>query len=137
MEVQTLSAKLEEFIRTAGHSSQNLRAEAKAYHTKELEALTSYSERVDQQFQRIQDSLRIINAKDDVSAEALGILHNIVTESQETLKSSFAAWSDGIRTSSQVLSKELCATNQKSFVAVSMTSGDPITRLIYLRWKTL
>ncbi|KAI6108999.1 P-loop containing nucleoside triphosphate hydrolase protein [Pisolithus croceorrhizus] len=116
-EVQALSDKLEEFIKVAAHSTQSLRAEAKTYHTRELETLTSYSERIDQQSQRIQDSLRLINAKDDASAEALGILHNAVKDSQETLKSSFAAWSDALRTSSQTLSTELYAANQSNFAA--------------------
>ncbi|KAI6005931.1 P-loop containing nucleoside triphosphate hydrolase protein [Pisolithus albus] len=117
-EVQTLSDKLEEFIKVAAHSTQNLRAEAKTYHTKELETLTNYSDRIDQQSQRIQDSLRIINAKDDASAEALKILHNAVKDSQETLKSSFAAWSDALRASSQALSTELYVANQCNFTAV-------------------
>ncbi|KAI6167000.1 P-loop containing nucleoside triphosphate hydrolase protein [Pisolithus thermaeus] len=117
-EVQALSDKLEEFIKVAAHSTQSLRAEAKTYHTRELETLASYSERIDQQSQRIQDSLRLINAKDDASAEALGILRNAVKDSQETLKSSFAAWSDALRTSSQALSAELYAANQSNFAAV-------------------
>lgn len=117
-EVQALSAKLDEFIKTADHSTQNLRAEAKIYHTKELEILTSHSERIDQELQRVQNSLRIINAKDDVSAEALGILHNAVKDSQEALKSSFTAWSDSLRTSSQTLSEQLYAANQGNFTAV-------------------
>ncbi|KAI6022678.1 kinesin motor domain-containing protein [Pisolithus marmoratus] len=115
---RSLSDKLEEFIKGLALSTQNLRAEAKTYHTRELETLTSHSERIDQQLQRIQDSLRIINAKDDASAEALGILRNVVKDSQETLKSSFAAWSDALRTSSQTLSTELYAANQSNFAAV-------------------
>ncbi|KAG1715697.1 hypothetical protein ID866_1460 [Astraeus odoratus] len=118
VEVQTLSAKLDEFIKTTGHSTQNLRAEAKTYHTKELEILRSHSERIDQQLQRIQDSLRLINAKDDVSAEALGVLHAAVKDSQDTLKSSFAAWSESLRGSSQTLAKELCTANRTNLTAV-------------------
>ncbi|KIJ69381.1 hypothetical protein HYDPIDRAFT_145382 [Hydnomerulius pinastri MD-312] len=117
-EVQSLSAKLEEFIKTSGHTTQNLRTEAKTYHTKELEILTSHSERIDQQLQRIQDCLRVINAKDDASAEAMGMMQNAVKDSQETLKSSFAAWSDSLRTSSQTLCKELYSANQSNFAAV-------------------
>ncbi|KAG1756753.1 P-loop containing nucleoside triphosphate hydrolase protein [Suillus paluster] len=117
-EVQSLSTKLEEFIKTAGHSTQTLRAEAKQFQTKELEILTSHSERIDQQLQRIQDSLRIINAKDDVSAEALAAMQNAVKESQETMKSSFSSWSDGLRTTSQTMCKELCAANQSNFASL-------------------
>ncbi|KAF8844950.1 kinesin-domain-containing protein [Paxillus ammoniavirescens] len=117
-DAQVLSAKLDEFIKIAGHNTQNLRTEAKTYHTKELEILTSHSERIDQQLQRIQNSLRVINAKDDASTEALGIVQNAVKDSQETFKGSFAAWSDSLRTSSQTLSKELYSANQSNFVAV-------------------
>ncbi|KAL4067644.1 P-loop containing nucleoside triphosphate hydrolase protein [Scleroderma citrinum] len=117
-EVQTLATKLDEFIKTADHSTQSLRAEAKSYHTKELDILTSHSERIDQDLQRVQNSLRIINAKDDVSAEALGILHNAVKDSQETLKGSFAAWSESLRTSSHTLAEQLYAANQGNFAAV-------------------
>lgn len=118
--MQALSTKLDEFIKTADHSTQSIRAEAKIYHTKELEILTSHSERVDQGLQRVQNSLRIINAKDDASAEALGILQNAVKDSQEALKSSFAAWSDSLRTSSLILSRQLYAANQENFAAVRM-----------------
>ncbi|KIK96808.1 hypothetical protein PAXRUDRAFT_825572 [Paxillus rubicundulus Ve08.2h10] len=117
-DVQVLSAKLDEFIRVAGHNTQNIRTEAKTYHTKELEILTNHSERIDQQLQRIQDSLRVINAKDDASTEALGIVQNAVKDSQETFKGSFAAWSDSLRTSSQTLCKELYSANQSNFIAV-------------------
>lgn len=134
--MQALSAKLDEFIKTADHSTQNLRAEAKIYHTKELEILTSHSERIDQELQRVQNSLRIINAKDDVSAEALGILHNAVKDSQEALKSSFTAWSDSLRTSSQTLSEQLYAANQGNFTAVRIDQIFRFLRLPYPKVET-
>ncbi|KAG2144941.1 P-loop containing nucleoside triphosphate hydrolase protein [Suillus cothurnatus] len=117
-EVQSLSTKLEDFMKTAGHSTQTLRAEAKQFQTKEFEILTSHSERIDQQLQRMQDSLRIINAKDDVSAEAITAMQNAVKESQETMKSSFSAWSDSLRTTSQTICKELYAANQSHFASL-------------------
>ncbi|KAF9246508.1 P-loop containing nucleoside triphosphate hydrolase protein [Melanogaster broomeanus] len=117
-EVQALCVKLDDFIKTAGHNTQNIRMEAKTYHTKELEILTGHSERIDQQLQRIQDSLRVINSKDDASVEALGIMQNVVKDSQETFKSSFAAWSESLRTGSQTLCKELYFANQSNFVAI-------------------
>lgn len=117
-ELATLSAKLDDFMKTAGHSTQNLRTETKAFHTKEHEIMTAHSERIDQQLQRIQDSLCVINAKDDASAEAIGIMQSAVRESQDTIRSSFAAWSDGLRRSSQVLCNELYSMNQSNFAAV-------------------
>ncbi|KAG1753481.1 P-loop containing nucleoside triphosphate hydrolase protein [Suillus lakei] len=117
-EVQSLSTKLDDFMKTAGHSTHTLRTEAKQFQTKEFEILTNHSERIDQQLQRIQDSLRIINAKDDVSAEALTAMQNAVKESQETMKSSFSAWSDTLRTTSQMICKELYAANQSNFTSL-------------------
>lgn len=117
-EVVALSAKLNDFIKTAGHSTESLRTEAKAYHNKEHEITTAHSERIDQQLQRIQDSLRVINAKDDASAEAIGIMQSVVRESQDTIKSSFAAWSDSLRKSSQTLCHGLYSMNQSNFAAV-------------------
>ncbi|KAG2138000.1 P-loop containing nucleoside triphosphate hydrolase protein, partial [Suillus clintonianus] len=117
-EVQSLSTKLDDFMKTAGHSTQTLRAEAKQFQTKEFDILTSHSERIDQQLQRIQDSLRTINTKDDASAEALTAMQNAVKESQETMKSSFSAWSDSLRTTSQTMCKELYAANQSNFASV-------------------
>ena len=117
-ELAALSAKLDEFVKTAGHSTENLRAEAKAYHAKEHEIMTAHSERIEQQLQRIQDSLRVINAKDDASAEAIGIMQSAVRESQDTIRSSFTAWSDGLRRSSQALCTELYSMNQSNFAAV-------------------
>lgn len=109
-------------MKTAGHSTQTLRAEAKQFQTKEFEILTSHSERIDQQLQRIQDSLRIINTKDDASAEAFTAMQNAVKESQETMKSSFSAWSDTLRTTSHMMCKELCAANQSNFASVCLDS---------------
>ncbi|KAG1875275.1 P-loop containing nucleoside triphosphate hydrolase protein [Suillus tomentosus] len=117
-EVQSLSTKLEDFMKTSGHSTQMLRIEAKQFQTKEFEILTSHSERIDQQLQRIQDSLRIINTKDDASTEALTAMQNAVKESQETMKSSFSAWSDSLRTTSQTMYKELYAANQSNFASL-------------------
>ncbi|KAG1853753.1 P-loop containing nucleoside triphosphate hydrolase protein [Suillus subalutaceus] len=117
-EVQSLSTKLEDFMKTASHSTQTLRAEAKQFQTKEFEILTSHSERIDQQLQRIQDSLRIINAKDDVSAEAIATMQNAVKESQETMKSSFSAWSDSLRTTSQMMYNEVYIANQSNFASL-------------------
>jgi kinesin family protein 11 len=105
-------------MRTAGHSTETLRAEVKAYHNKEHENMTAHSERIDQQLQHIQDSLRVINAKDDASAEAISIIQSAVRESQDAVKSSFAAWSDGLRRSSQALCNELHSMNQTNFAAV-------------------
>lgn len=105
-------------MKTAGHSTQTLRAEAKQFQTKELEILTSHSERVDQQLQRIEDSVRIINTKDDASAEALTAMQNAVKESQETMKSSFSAWSESLRTTCHMMCKDLCATNESNFASV-------------------
>jgi len=117
-EVQSLSTKLEEFIKTAGHSTQTLRAEAKQFQMKELEILTSHSERIDQQLLRIQDSMRIINTKDDASVEALATIQNAVKESQDTMKSSFSSWSESLRTTCQMMCKDLYAANQSNFASV-------------------
>ncbi|KIK74862.1 hypothetical protein PAXRUDRAFT_19467 [Paxillus rubicundulus Ve08.2h10] len=95
--------------------------EAKTYHTKELELLTSHSEHIDQQLQCIQDSLHVINVNDDGSTEALGIVQNAIKGSQETFKGSFTAWSDSLCTSSQTLCKELYSANQSNFVTVEDT----------------
>lgn len=117
-ELAALSVKLDEFIKTAGHSTENFRTEAKAYHAKEHEIMTAHSERIDQQLQRVQDSLRVINTKDDASAEAMGIMQSTVRDSQDTIRSSFAAWSDSLRRSSQALCNNLYSMNQSNFAAV-------------------
>ncbi|KAG9318495.1 kinesin-domain-containing protein [Chiua virens] len=117
-EVAALSARLDGFMKTAGHSTETLRAEAKAYHTKEHEIITAHSQWIDQQLQRIQDSLRVVNAKDDASAEAIGIMQNAVRESQDIIKSTFATWSAGVHRSFQLLCDEMCAVNQSNFSAL-------------------
>lgn len=105
-------------MKTAGHSTQTLRAEAKQFQAKELEILTSHSERIDHQLQRIQDSFRIINTKDDASGEALIAMQNAVKESQEATKSSFSSWSESLRMTCQMMCTDLCATNQSNFASV-------------------
>jgi len=85
---------------------------------KELEILTSHSERIDQQLLRIQDSMRIINTKDDASVEALATIQNAVKESQDTMKSSFSSWSESLRTTCQMMCRDLYAANQSNFASV-------------------
>ncbi|KAH7914713.1 P-loop containing nucleoside triphosphate hydrolase protein [Hygrophoropsis aurantiaca] len=118
VDVQFLSEKIDEFTKLSGQSAQNLRAEVKQHQAKELEILSSHSERIDLQLQRMQDSLKVIGSKDDVSMEALKIMQKAVSTSQETMKSSFAAWSEGLRSNCQNLCQDLVSINQINFTAV-------------------
>lgn len=93
--------------------------------------MIAHSERIDQQLKRIHDALRVINAKDDASAEAIGIMQTAVRESQDTIKSSFAAWSDGLRRNSQALCSELYTMNQSNFAAVGQIPNRSSRKLKY------
>ncbi|EGN95950.1 hypothetical protein SERLA73DRAFT_170393 [Serpula lacrymans var. lacrymans S7.3] len=126
-EVQVLSAKLDEFIKTSAHNAQKLQTEARQFQTKELETLTSHSQRIDQQLQRLQDYLKTIQSKDEASSEGIAATQRAAQEMQGNLRATFDGWSESLRASCDVMCQELYssalsdyATAEDMFKAMGM-----------------
>ncbi|KII88479.1 hypothetical protein PLICRDRAFT_161615 [Plicaturopsis crispa FD-325 SS-3] len=117
-EAHNLSTKLDEFIKTSTQNTLKLRAEAKQYQTKELQALANHSERIDQQLQRVQDALSVIQSKEDVSTEALASIQIIVKETHESFQSGFVAWSESLKATCAAMCKEVEASSMTGLSTV-------------------
>ncbi|EIW85175.1 kinesin-domain-containing protein [Coniophora puteana RWD-64-598 SS2] len=117
-DVQRLTSALEAFNKTFSSHAEKLRSEIKQFQTKELESMSSHSERIDHQLKRVQDSLKVIQTKDEVSADALVVMQNAVQESQTTLKSGFVAWSESLRSTCKTVSKESFDSNLANLTAI-------------------
>jgi kinesin family protein 11 len=120
VEVKSLSAKLEEFIKASNQSTMKLRAEAKQYQTKELEILAGQSEQIDTQLQRVQDALQVIQTKDAISNEAVAVIQSAVKDAQESFKNGFATWSETLRKSCEVICNKLQTTGGNDLGTVSL-----------------
>jgi kinesin family protein 11 len=113
-----LSHKLEDFIKSSSRSTLKLCSEAKQFETKELDALAAHSERIDQQLQRVQEALGVIQAKDGADSEALGVVQSVLKETHETFKSGFGAWGESSRKSCEGMCKEAELAGVGGFTAV-------------------
>ncbi|KAJ6496722.1 kinesin 2 [Mycena vitilis] len=113
-----LSRKLEEFLKSSSQSTTKLRTEAKQFEVKELQALASHSERIDQQLKRIQSALVVVHAKDTAEAEALVLVQNAVKETHETFHVGFAAWATTLKTSCETTCSQANDVGLEAFAAV-------------------
>jgi kinesin family member 11 len=103
----TLSQKLDDFVKLISQSALKLRSEGQDFQTKELRTLASYTERVDQQFLRLQHALLAIQSSDASEAEALDVVRKILAETHQTFKTSFGAWSERFKRTCEELSTDV------------------------------
>lgn len=72
--------------------------------------MNSYSERVAEQMQRVQEALQTIQAKDEISAEAINVVQSAVKEAHDSVRTGFTTWSEKFRLSNA----SLCAEVEKT-----------------------
>ncbi|KAJ7109400.1 kinesin 2 [Mycena epipterygia] len=113
-----LSRKLDEFLKASSQSTTKLRAEAKEFEAKELEALAGHSERIDQQLKRMHAALAAVHAKDTAEAEALAIVQNVLKETHETFHVGFAAWGSTLKRSCETTCNEVNVAGLEAFATV-------------------
>ncbi|KAF7323016.1 Kinesin motor domain-containing protein [Mycena chlorophos] len=100
----SLARKLDEFVKSSTQTTAKLRADAKQFEAKELEALAGFSERVNGQLQRIQAALTVVQSKDTAEGDALAIIKQVVKETHETFQVGFSAWSVSLKKTCQTAS---------------------------------
>lgn len=98
-EMQNFSSALEKFVHSASQSAATLRSDAEQHQTKELEALTNYSDRIGEQIRRVNETLQVIQAKDEASSEAVSVIESAINEAHQAIKTGFASWSETFRVS--------------------------------------
>ncbi|THH16360.1 hypothetical protein EW146_g4276 [Bondarzewia mesenterica] len=109
-ETQNFSTQLDKFIKSSVQSAAQLRSEAEQHQTKELETLANHSDRISEQILRVQEVLQTIQAKDDVSSEAVSVIQSAVKEAHESIKTGFFSWSERFRVSNA----SICAQVEKA-----------------------
>ncbi|KAJ3559108.1 hypothetical protein NM688_g534 [Phlebia brevispora] len=125
-EAREFTSKLDDFVKVSNQHVINIRTEGEQYRTKELEALAGFSARLDQQLEKLQESLKLVQAKDAVVDEAMESVKTTVEETQEGIKSSFGNWAETLQRHCENSCKEAekstaasCAMVEKAFKSLS------------------
>lgn len=121
-ETQRFSAELDVFIKNTTQGLAKLRYDEDQYQTRELENLAGLRSRVNHQIQRVQDVMALIQAKDEVSAEALGSAQTAVKEAHDSIRSTFSSWSDRFEKSGLSFRVDLERSTTDGFQAVRIIS---------------
>ncbi len=129
-ETQRFSAELDVFIKNTTQGLTKLRSDENQYQAKELENLIGLKGRVNDQIQRVQDVMALIQAKDEVSAEALGSAQTAVKEAHDSIRSTFFSWSDRLEKSGLSLRGDLERSSTDGFQAVRIISAISVTRMM-------
>lgn len=129
-ETQRFSAELDVFVKNTSQGLAKLRSDEDQYQAKELENLASLRGRVNDQIQRVQDVMSLIQAKDEASAEALGSAQTAVKEAHDSIRSVFSSWSDKLEKSGHSLRVDLERSSTSGFQAVRIISTILVIRMI-------
>jgi len=129
-EMQRFSAELDVFIKNATQGLAKLRYDEGQYQTKELENLAGLRSRVNDQILRVQDVMALIQAKDEVSSEALGSVQTAVKEAHDSIRSVFSSWSDKFEKSGHSARVDLERSSTDGFQAVRIISTVSLTRMM-------
>ncbi len=129
-ETQRFSAELDVFIKNTTQGLAKLRSDEDQYQAKELENLAGLRSRVNDQIQRAQDVMALIQAKEGVSAEALGSAQTAVKEAHDSLRSVFSSWSERFEKSGLSLRVDLERSSIDGFQAVRIILTVSVTRVM-------
>ncbi|KAF7304922.1 Kinesin motor domain-containing protein [Mycena kentingensis (nom. inval.)] len=113
-----LSRKLEDFVKSSTQSTTKLRADAKQFEAKELEALAGFTERVNEQLKRVQTALAVVQAKDVAETEAIAIVQQVVKETYETFRVGFSTWSVSLKQTCDAATAAAEAVGSETFSSV-------------------
>ena len=91
------STKMEDFVKGTKQHVTNIQTEAGQYHAKELENLTGISAKINQQIEKVQETLKLIHAKEAASDEAVSAIRSTVEETHEGVQSALSSWTDTMR----------------------------------------
>ena len=121
-ETQRFSAELDVFIKNSTQGLTKLRSDEEQYQAKELENLAGLSGRINDQIRRVQDVMSLIQAKDELSAEALDSAQTAVKEAHDSIRTVFSSWSDRLENSGLSLRADLEKSSLNGFQAVRILS---------------
>ena len=117
-ETNILSAKLNEFVKSVTQTALKLQAEATQYQTKELQTLITQSDRIEEQLKRFHEATQVMQEKDGVSDEVLGVIQSTLKDTCVRLKASSDAWGESLQKSCAAICKDVESSSVSGFVAV-------------------
>ncbi|KAI1795774.1 kinesin-domain-containing protein [Ganoderma leucocontextum] len=117
-ESQTMSSKVDTFMKAATQHLNKVKTETEQFQTKEIEALTAISNRIKEQLEKIQESLKLIHAKEDASKETIDTMKTTITEAEDSMKSGFAAYAEELRQHCEFICQEAETSSVASCTAV-------------------
>ncbi|TFY60095.1 hypothetical protein EVG20_g7553, partial [Dentipellis fragilis] len=106
-ETRSFASQLDGFIKSSSQNMVRLRAGAEQFQAKEVETLTTHSERITEQIQRVQTSLQLIQAKDEVSSQAITAVQAAITTAHDSIRTSFSSWSEKLSATSTSTCEEV------------------------------
>lgn len=101
-----MSSKVDTFMKAVTQHLNKVKMETEQFHTKESEALTAISNRIKEQLEKVQESLKAIHVKEDASKETIDLIKTTITEAQESMKSGFAAYAEELRQHCEFICQE-------------------------------
>ena len=117
-ETQTMSTKMDNFMKLATQHLSKIKGETEQFHTKELEALSAISNRLKEQLEKVQESLLLIHAKEESSKEAVDVVRATITGAQESMQVGFDAYAKELRKHCESVCKEAEASSLAGCEAV-------------------
>ncbi|KAI0374999.1 kinesin-domain-containing protein [Pilatotrama ljubarskyi] len=117
-ETQTMSTKVDNFVKLAAQHLIKVKAETEQFQSKELEALSAISSRLKEQLEKVQEALQLIHAKEDTAKETVDTIRNTISEAQDSMKTGFATYADELRKHCEAICQEAEASSLASCDAV-------------------
>ncbi|KAI0079935.1 kinesin-domain-containing protein [Panus rudis PR-1116 ss-1] len=117
-EALNATSQLDEFAKSCKQHFTQLKTEAEQFKNKELSTLTNVSSRISEQVEKIREALKIVQAKDQASDEALMSIQSAVEETQESIRSSFNTWAEELIQHTEITCKQVEASHAASCTAV-------------------
>jgi kinesin family member 11 len=124
-ETQKFSAELDVFIKNTTQGLAKLRSDEEQYQAKELENLAGLTGRINEQILRVQDVMKSLQAKDELSSEALRGAQTAVKEAHDSIRSVYTSWSDRLEQSSLSLRLDLEKSSTTGFQVVRTVATRP------------
>ncbi|OSX65083.1 hypothetical protein POSPLADRAFT_1133699 [Postia placenta MAD-698-R-SB12] len=124
-ETLALTTKLDSFVKLSSSHLQNIRSEAEQFQTKERESLSLFSQRINEQLEKVREGLQVIHTREEASGNAVGAIQSAIAEMQESLKKGFNSWTEDLRSHCETTCQEVetstmavCANVETTFRAL-------------------
>lgn len=106
-----MSSKVDNFVKVASQHLSKIKGETEQFHAKELDALSTISNRLKEQLDKVQEVLKLINAKEESSKEAVDIVRATITDAQRSMQDGFDSYAGQLRQHCENVCKEAEASS--------------------------